>query len=524
MAYTPTTIALSKTVKTGPIKKVLVANRGEIAVRVMRTCRELGIQTVAVFSDPDRDALHTRYATEAYHIGKAAPRESYLNMQKLIDVAKKSGADAIHPGYGFLSENAEFVQKVMDAGLIFIGPPPYAVDVMGPKTTARQVMEAAGVPVVPGLKEAVADEAEALEHAKRIGFPVMLKAAAGGGGKGMRKVDRAEDFASAWRSARSEAKNSFGDDSVYIEKFLVKPRHIEVQVFADTHGNVHALFERECSVQRRHQKLVEEAPSPFVTPEMRKQMGEVACAAARAVGYVGAGTVEMLVDAHRDFYFMEMNTRLQVEHPVTEMITGFDLVEAQLRVAMGETLPWGEAPSHPRGWAIEARVCAEDALANFVPVPGRINHMRAPGGPNVRLDTGIYPGFAITTDYDPMIAKVIAWGKDRQTARMRLDRALAELTIKGTTTNTMFLRQIIAYEEFASGTYDTGIIERFQAANPPWTTDEHKTVALLAAAFFKYEEELEAHTRVIPGKGTGKTGKHVNAWKRGIPPRAVNRW
>ncbi|HEY4219943.1 MAG TPA: acetyl-CoA carboxylase biotin carboxylase subunit, partial [Myxococcota bacterium] len=504
MAYSATTLSLSKTAKTGPIKKVLVANRAEIAVRVMRTCREMGIQTVAVFSDVDRDGMHTRYATEAYHIGKAAPRESYLNMEKLIDVAKRSGADAIHPGYGFLSENAEFAQKVMDAGLIFIGPPPHAIDIMGPKTTARQTMSKAGVPIVPGLEDSVADEAEALGHAKRIGFPVMLKAAAGGGGKGMRKVDDEAGFASAWRSARSEAKNSFGSDDVYIEKFLVKPRHIEIQVFADTHGNVHYLFERECSVQRRHQKLIEEAPSPFVTPEMRKKMGEVACNAARAVDYVGAGTVEMLVDANRNFYFMEMNTRLQVEHPVTEMITGFDLVEAQIRVARGEKLPWGNQPESPRGWAMEARVCAEDADANFVPVPGRINHLRTPGGPYVRTDTGIYPGFSITTDYDPMIAKVIAWGKDRDVARKRLDRALAEFTLKGTTTNTQFLRQILAFEEFASGTYDTGIIERYTKSPPEWTTEEHKVLAMLAAAFFRYEEEQEAHTRVVTGKGTGK--------------------
>jgi acetyl-CoA carboxylase biotin carboxylase subunit len=515
---------LSKTTKTGPIRKVLVANRAEIAVRVMRTCREMGIQTVAVYSDVDRESLHTRYATEAYHIGPPAPRESYLKMDKIIEVAKQSGADAIHPGYGFLSENAEFAQKVMDAGLIFIGPPPHAIDIMGPKTTARQTMAKAGVPIVPGLEEAVADEAEALGHAKRIGFPVMLKAAAGGGGKGMRKVDTEADFAGAWRSARSEAKNSFGDDAVYIEKFLVKPRHIEIQVFADTHGNVHYLFERECSVQRRHQKLIEEAPSPFVTPEMRKKMGEVACNAARAVGYVGAGTIEMLADANKDFYFMEMNTRLQVEHPVTEMITGFDLVEAQIRVARGEKLPWGEQPEHPRGWAMEARVCAEDAMNNFVPVPGRVNHMRSPGGPYVRMDTGIYPGFSITTDYDPMIAKVIAWGKDRDIARKRLDRALSEFTLKGTTTNTMFLRQILSFEEYASGTYDTGVIERFQKASSNWVTDEHKIVAMLAAAFFKYEEEEDAHSRVVVGKGTGKTGKYVNPWKRGLPPRTVNRW
>jgi acetyl-CoA carboxylase, biotin carboxylase subunit len=524
MAYSPSTLTLSKTVKTGPIKKVLVANRGEIAVRVMRTCREMGIQTVAVFSDPDRDALHTRYATEAYHIGKAAPRESYLNMDKIIDVAKRAGADAIHPCYGFLSENAEFAQRVMNAGLIFIGPPPFATDIMGPKTTARKMMAAAGVPIVPGLEEPIDDEAAALAYSIQIGFPIMLKASAGGGGKGMRKVNGESEFASAWRGTRSEAKNSFGDDSVYIEKFLEQPRHIEVQVFADTHGNVHSLFERECSVQRRHQKLIEEAPSPFVTPEMRKQMGEVACNAARAVGYVGAGTVEMLVDKHRNFYFMEMNTRLQVEHPVTEMITGFDLVEAQIRVARGEPLPWGTAPAQPRGWAMEARVCAEDAMANFVPVPGRINHVRQPGGPNVRTDTGIYPGFSITTDYDPMIAKVIAWGKDRETARLRLDRALSEFTIKGTTTNTMFLRQMLSYEEFASGTYDTGIIERYQKNPPAYISEEHKLVAMMAAAFFKFEEEQEARNKVVVGKGTGKTGKYVSPWKRGLPPRTVNRW
>ena len=516
-------IALSDKQKAGAVKKVLVANRGEIAVRVMRTCREMGIPTVGVYSDPDRSALHVRYATEAYHIGPAAPRESYLHMGKLIEVAKKTGADAIHPGYGFLSENAEFCQRVMDAGLTFIGPPPKAIEIMGPKTGARQAMAQAGVPIVPGLEEAVDDEEKAKKFAVDIGFPVMLKAAAGGGGKGMRKVNSAEEFASAWRSARSEAKNSFGDDSVYIEKFLEKPRHIEVQVFADMHGNVHHLFERECSVQRRHQKLIEEAPSPFVTPEMRVKMGEAACQAARAVGYVGAGTIEFLADAHRNFYFMEMNTRLQVEHPVTEMITGFDLVEAQIRVARGEPLPWGEQPKEPRGWAMEARVCAEDANANFVPTPGKINHLRTPGGPYVRTDTGIYPGFAITTDYDPMIAKVIAWGADRDIARKRLDRALSEFTLKGVTTNTMFLRQMLHFEEFASGTYDTGVIERYQKAPPPWHTDEHKVVAMLAAAFFRYEEEQQVMSRVVPGKGTGR-GKHVNAWKRGIPPRAVNRW
>jgi acetyl-CoA carboxylase biotin carboxylase subunit len=339
----------------------------------------------------------------------------------------------------------------------------------------------------------------------------------------MRKVDRAEDFASAWRSAKSEAKNSFSDDAVYIEKFLEKPRHIEVQVFADMHGNVHHLFERECSVQRRHQKVIEEAPSPFVTPEMRREMGAVACQAARAVGYVGAGTIEFLVDAHRNFYFMEMNTRLQVEHPVTEMITGLDLVEAQIRVARGEPLPWGEQPESPRGWAVEARIAAEDPLNNFVPTPGTILHTREPGGPFVRTDMGIYRGFTITPDYDPMIAKVIAWGPTREVAIKRLDRALSELTLKGVITNTMFVRQILAYREFTSGEYDTGIVQRYLDESPPWFTEEHEQVALLAAAFFRFEEEQRAKARVVAGKGTRNAETEINAWKRNLTPRTA-RW
>jgi acetyl-CoA carboxylase biotin carboxylase subunit len=509
--------------KTGPIEKILIANRGEIAVRVMRTCREMGIPTVAVYSDPDRKALHVRYATEAYHIGPAAARESYLNVDKIIDVCRRSGANAVHPGYGFLSENSDFARRLEEEGIILIGPPADSMDAMGTKTTARQVMAKADVPIVPGLEEAIEDEDKALEYAKEIGFPVMLKAAAGGGGKGMRKVDRAEDFAGAWRSARSEAKNSFANDDVYIEKFLEKPRHIEVQIFADSHGNVHHLFERECSVQRRHQKVIEEAPSPFVTPEMREEMGKVACQAARAVDYIGAGTVEFLVDAKRNFYFMEMNTRLQVEHPVTEMITGFDLVEAQIRVARGEELPWGEQPTNPRGWAIEARIAAEDPLANFVPTPGTILHVREPGGPNVRTDMGVYRGFEITPDYDPMIAKVIAWGATRERAIARLDRALSELTLKGVTTNTMFCRRVLKYGEFADGSYDTGIIERFQEDNPAWFTEEHETVAMLAAAFFQFEEEQRAQARVVAGRGTGDSGNDVRAWQRTLGPRSV-RW
>ena len=505
------------------ITKLLVANRGEIAVRVMRTCREQGIPTVAVYSDPDRAALHVRYATEAYHIGPASPRESYLDIDKIIDVAKRSGANAIHPGYGFLSENPEFVRAVEAAGIIFIGPPAEAMESMGTKTTARQCMSKANVPIVPGLEEAVDDESEAEQHAIEIGFPVMLKARSGGGGKGMRKVDSQAEFASAWRSARSEARASFGDDAVYIEKFLEKPRHIEVQIFADSHGNVHHLFERECSVQRRHQKVVEEAPSPFVDPEMREQMGEIACQAARAVDYLGAGTIEFLVDAHKNFYFMEMNTRLQVEHPVTEMITGFDLVAAQLDVAEGKPLPWGSAPKSPRGWAMEARVCAEDPAMNFVPTPGYIAHERQPGGSFVRTDTGIYRGFTVTADYDPMIAKVVAWGPTRDVARRRLDRALSEFTIKGCTTNTQFCRQILNYPEFIDGEYDTGIIARFVEDNPPWFTEEYEEVATLAAAFYLFEQEQRLSTRVIAGTGTGSGERQVSSWRRNMHPAGV-RW
>lgn len=506
------------------ISKILVANRGEIAVRVMRTCREMDIPTVGVYSDPDRTALHVRYATEAYHIGPATPSESYLNIEKLINVAKLAGADAIHPGYGFLSENSEFARAVTAAGLTFIGPPPEAMDSMATKTMARQLMSKAGVPIVPGLEEGIEDEDKAREYAADIGLPIMLKAAAGGGGKGMRKVERIEDFSSAWRAAKSEAAKSFGNDEVYIEKFLVKPRHIEIQVFADSHGNVHHLFERECSVQRRHQKLIEEAPSPFVTEEMRNAMGEVACKAARAVNYLGAGTVEFLVDAERNFYFMEMNTRLQVEHPVTEMITGFDLVEAQIKVASGQPLPWGEQPTTIKGWAVEARVCAEDARANFVPTPGLIRHFRTSEGPYVRSDAGVYSGFEVTMDYDPMIAKVIAWGPDRETAIRRLDRALDEFTVKGITVNSMFLRQILNYKEFADGTYDTGVIARYMDENPEWITEDHKTVAMLAAAFFLFEEENRASARFVAGDGTGTSGNQLQAWQRNIQPRTPQRW
>ncbi|MBL90263.1 MAG: pyruvate carboxylase subunit A [Myxococcales bacterium] len=504
------------------VNKILVANRGEIAVRVMRTCREMDIPTVAVFSDSDRDALHVRYATEAYHIGPPLPSESYLNIDKLIDVAKRSGADAVHPGYGFLSENPEFTRRCAEEGLTFIGPRPESMEAMASKTAARQVMSKAGVPVVPGLEDSVESIDEARGHAERIGFPVMLKAAMGGGGKGMRKVDRVEDFDSAWTAAKSEALKSFADDRVYIEKFLEKPRHIEVQVFADNHGNVQHLFERECSVQRRHQKVIEEAPSPFVSPEMREKMGEVACQAARAVNYVGAGTVEFLVDAHKNFYFMEMNTRLQVEHPVTEMITGLDLVRMQIEIARGEKLRVPLNLTAPRGWAMEARICAEDADNNFMPAPGKIFHVRHPAGPFVRTDTGVYSGSEITLNYDPMMAKVIAWGATRAEALQRLDRALSEFTVKGVTTNTMFLRKILNHEPYKDGTYDTSIIDKFMEEPESWVTKKHETVAVLASAIHAFKKEKKARTRVKVGDMNPNVS--ANNWRRSLRPQRNTQW
>lgn len=497
---------------TKKIKKVLVANRAEIAVRVVRTCRDLGIETVGIYSDPDRTSLHVRFATEAYHIGPASPKESYLCIDKIIDVAKRSKADAIHPGYGFLSENPDFADAVEAAGLIFIGPKSKSMDAMGTKTRARQVMIKAGVPVVPGTENPVKDEREAKELARSMGYPVMLKAVAGGGGKGMRKVDREEDFISAFRMAQSEARNSFGNDEVYIEKFLNKPRHIEMQIMADQHGNVAVFVERECSVQRRHQKLIEESPSPFVDPVMRQKMAEVARMAARAVDYVGAGTIEFLVDDQKNFYFMEMNTRLQVEHPITEMVSGLDLVEEQIKVAEGLKLEPYDFTKEFRGWAMEARICAEDPKRDFVPTPGKVTHMRVPGGPYVRTDTGIYAGSQITPDYDPMIAKLISWGPTRDIARRRLDRALMEFTLKGCTTNTMFLRQILAFEPFVDGQYDTSLIAQYFKESPMWYRDEHRIVALLGAAIFNFEKEKRL-TSQISVKARGNAAMHASRWK-----------
>lgn len=493
------------------IKKILVANRGEIAVRVMRTCRDLGIESVAVFSDPDRTALHVRYATEAYHIGPAFAKQSYLNIDKIIGVAKKANVDAVHPGYGFLSENPDFARALEKEGIILIGPKAHSMDAMGTKTRARQVMIDANVPVVPGLSSSVASIEDAYKSAIAMGFPVMLKAVAGGGGKGMRKVLSQKEFKSAFLMAQSEAQNSFGNGEIYIEKFLNKPRHIEMQILADGYGRVVPFVERECSVQRRHQKLIEESPSAFVDVKMREKMAEVAIKAARAVDYIGAGTIEFLVDADKNFYFMEMNTRLQVEHPITEMVTGLDLVEEQILIAEGKPLPDYDFIHNFNGWAMEARICAEDPTRDFLPTPGPINHLRVPGGPYVRTDTGIYPGSAITPDYDPMIAKVIAWGPTRDQARRRLDRALMEFILKGLTTNTMFLRQILAFTPYVDGEYDTSIIEKYLHNPPSWYGEEHRLVALLGASIFAFEKEKKQTQIKVSAKNPNTT--QISNWR-----------
>jgi acetyl-CoA carboxylase biotin carboxylase subunit len=483
-----------------PIRKVLVANRGEIAVRVMRACRELGLPTVAVYSDVDRAALHVRIADEAYPIGAAPARESYLDIGKVLDVARRAGADAIHPGYGFLSEKAEFARACEAAGVILIGPSADAMEAMGDKTRARKKMTEAGVPVVPGDNGPGQGQATgggrgfpsaeaALESARRLGFPVMLKASAGGGGKGMRLVEDEQKFRAAYQGAQREAKSAFNDEAVYLEKAVVRPRHVEIQVFGDTHGNVVYLFERDCSIQRRHQKVIEEAPSPAVTPELRRKMGEVAVRAAQAVKYVGAGTCEFLLGEDGSFYFLEMNTRLQVEHPVTEMVTQLDLVRLQIAVASGERLPFKQADLELSGAAIECRVYAEDPV-RFLPSPGKITQLRVPAGPFVRDDSGVYEGAEISVYYDPMISKLITWGRNRKEAIERMQRALAEYRVGGIKTNLVFHRRVLKNASFREGRYDTSFIEREKAellAPLEPEGDDALDAALIAAALHASE-------------------------------------
>ena len=471
-------------------KKILIANRGEIAVRVIRACHEMGIAAVAVYSDVDRAALHVRKADEAYPIGSPAASESYLNIQKILDVAARSGADAIHPGYGFLSENAKFARACAEAGVKFIGPTAAAMDAMGSKTRARQAMERANVPFVPGTSRGLESFEQAEQVAARIGYPVMLKAAAGGGGKGMRLVHAPAHLKSALESARSEAERSFGDGEVYIEKAIVNPRHIEMQILADEHGNTVYLGERECSLQRRHQKVVEEAPSPIVDPDMRRRIGEVAVRVAQAAGYTNAGTVEFLVDQQKNFYFLEMNTRLQVEHPVTELITGLDLVHLQIHIANGEKLPFTQDAIRIRGHAIECRVYAEDPDNNYMPSPGRITLLLQPSGPGIRRDSGMYEGWTVPLEYDPLLAKLIGYGTDREQAIGRLMRALNEYFVGGIKTNISLFRRILSNPDFHAARVDTGFLDRLlkQEETPAIAVADEPAaeVAAIAAGIFAF--------------------------------------
>ncbi len=439
--------------------KILVANRGEIAVRIIRACREMKIATVAVYSDADRGAMHVALADEAVHIGGSKPAESYLVIEKIIDVCKKTGAEAVHPGFGFLSEKEDFARACEKAGIVFIGPSAETISQMGDKITARNIAVKAKVPLVPGSKGAVSDS-EAKNVAGEIGYPLMIKASAGGGGKGMRLVHDPAEFESSLRMAKSEALSAFGDDSVFIERFVQKPRHIEIQIIADGHGNVLHLFERECSIQRRHQKVIEEAPSGFISASTRKKMGEVAVNISKAVSYKGAGTVEFIMDAEQDFYFLEMNTRIQVEHPVTEMVTGFDIVKWMIRIAAGEKLPFKQSDLKLNGHAVECRIYAEDPEMNFLPAPGPIYYVKTPDGPGIRDDSAIFSGCEVTSFYDPMLSKLAVWAETREQAINKMAAALGEYMVLGTKTNIGFLIRVMRNEEFMKAEIDTGFIDR----------------------------------------------------------------
>jgi acetyl-CoA carboxylase biotin carboxylase subunit len=504
-------------------KKILIANRGEIAVRIVRACHEMGIAAVAVYSDVDRASLHVRKADEAYPICAPAASESYLNIETILNVARESGADAIHPGYGFLSENAKFARACADAGVKFIGPTARAMEIMGSKTRARQAMERAGVPFVPGTSRGLESFGQAEQVAADVGYPVMLKAAAGGGGKGMRLVHAPDQLKSALEAARSEAERSFGDGEVYIEKAIVNPRHIEMQVLADEHGNTVYLGERECSLQRRHQKVLEEAPSPIVDPDMRRRMGEVAVRVAQAAGYTNAGTVEFLVDQQKNFYFLEMNTRLQVEHPVTELITGLDLVHLQIRIAAGEKLPFTQEDVCIRGHAIECRVYAEDPDNNYLPSPGRIMLLLTPAGPGIRHDSGMYEGWTVPVDYDPLLAKLIGYAADRGQAIGRLTRALNEYFVGGIKTNISLFQRILRDPDFRAAKLDTGFLDRMLKQKDETQADSDTDplvpqpahVAAIAAGMFAVLGSEAAGTKeraAVNGSVRNET-KASSSWK-----------
>jgi acetyl-CoA carboxylase biotin carboxylase subunit len=481
---------------TPPFKKILIANRGEIAIRITRACRELGITTVAVFSDADRDSLHVFLADEAYHIGPAPSKESYLNYRKIIEVAKQAKVDAIHPGYGFLSENPVFVRACKEAGIVFIGPTPENMEAMGDKLSAKALMRKANVPLVPGSEGGVETVEAAQEVVKKIGYPVIIKASAGGGGKGMRVVRADAELESAFRACRSEGQNYFANPTVYIERFINDPKHIEIQVFGDTHGNVVHLFERECSVQRRHQKIIEESPSPSVPNDVRLKLGEAAVRAAKSINYVGAGTIEFIFDNQtKEFFFMEMNTRLQVEHPITEIVTGYDLVKEQIWVAKGNPLSFKQSDIKQKGHAIEARICAEDPVT-YKPSPGKIRACRHPQGPFLRIDSYAYPGYEVPIYYDPMIAKVVTWGDNREEAIGRMERALSEFVLTGIKSNIVLHKTILRHPKFLDGSYTTQFIEKnFQVLEPEIFKEIEDPVFIIAAAITAYQDRQSKDVR-----------------------------
>ena len=495
-------------------RKILIANRGEIAVRILRACRELGIKSVAVFSEVDRKSLHVRLADEAHPIGPAPSRESYLRIDKLMEVARRAGCDAVHPGYGFLSENPALPRACTEAGMTFIGPPAEAMEALGSKTAGRQLARRVEVPTVPGTNDPI-EKLEARALAQSMGYPILLKAVAGGGGKGMRLVSSDAEFESGFRDAASEATNAFGDGRLYLEKYLERPRHIEIQILADAHGRVVSLGERECSVQRRHQKVIEEAPSPIVTPDLRKKMSEAAVRLARAGGYVNAGTMEFLVDHNLNFYFLEVNTRLQVEHPVTEQVTGLDLVKLQIAIAAGHRLPFAWESITPRGHAMEVRLYAEDPDNNFFPSPGKILSRHVPSGAGIRLDDGVYEGWTVPNDYDPMLSKLIAWGNSREETIARMRRALDEYTVTGIRTNAGLFRRILEDPEFLRGEIHTRwldeLLRRPPAASSSRTAsavDDSKEAAAIAAAIWQAKQSAAQSPDASSGKKEG-----ISRWK-----------
>jgi len=500
--------------------KVLVANRGEIAIRIFRTCHELGIETVAVYSEADRTAPHVWSAGESYLIGPAPARQSYLVIGNILDAAKQSGAEAIHPGYGFLTENPEFAEAVNDAGLVWIGPPASSMRLLGDKTSARKMAEENDVPVVPGTDQPVVDLKEAIKAAEQLGYPVLLKAAAGGGGKGMRVVDSGEEMGDSLKLARSEAGSAFGDESVFIEKYMARPRHVEFQIMADSHGGCVWLGERECSVQRRHQKIIEETPSPALDPQLRQRMGAAAIKIAAAADYRGAGTVEFLLEKG-EFYFLEVNTRLQVEHTVTEMVTGRDLVSDQLRIAAGHPMGYNQEEIKPSGYSIEMRIYAEDPDNNFFPSPGLIDHIEVPSGPGIRHDSGVTVGSEITLHYDPLISKLVAWAPTRNGMINRINRALEEYQIIGVTTIIPFLREILANEVFQSGEYDTHIVPEMMARRAGEDMDRNVFLAAVATALFRDSKQSSpavADRRKSERKGREggwvMKGRELREWKK----------